>query len=238
MNQELSGTAGSQFLVAHRADLHRPAAARLERRADTGCRGAARRVRRARRPAGRRHRDRAGDRPGARDGLEPRASTRTCSPSHDADAVERRTTTQLVADPARSAVQPRDRRRPQPARARRSSSSSRRPRSPRASTRPQSTLPNPASYQLPQSSSVVFNAERRHVRSRRHGHDRRRAAAELQHPVRRARRRARRHRDPRGGGEVRLQRRRSSCRSSRRRRATRARSTTRRRRSPDSGRDR
>ena len=48
--------------------------------------------------------------------------------------------------------------------------------------------------------------QRRRVRSRRHGHHRRCAAAQLQHPVRRARGRARRHGDPRGGGEVRLQR--------------------------------
>ena len=71
---------------------------------------------------------------------------------------------------------------------------------------PESTLPNPASYQLPQSSNVVFNATRGAVRAGRDGHDRRRAAAELQHPVRGARRRTRRHRDPRRGREVRLQR--------------------------------
>ena len=43
MNQELSGTAGSQSSTAS-SNLHRPAAARLERRTDIGCRGAARRV--------------------------------------------------------------------------------------------------------------------------------------------------------------------------------------------------
>ena len=70
---------------------------------------------------------------------------------------------------------------------------------------PESTLPNPASYQLPQSSSVVSNASGGTCGPGDHGDDRRCAAPELQHPVRRARGRARRHRDPRRGREVRLQ---------------------------------
>ena len=57
---------------------------------------------------------------------------------------------------------------------------------------PESTLPNPAVYQLPQSSSTVQNAWGGTCGPGADGDDRRGAAAELQHPVRGARRRARR----------------------------------------------
>ena len=139
----------------HRADLHRPAAARLERRADAGCRGAARRVRGARRPAGRGHRDRAGDRAGARDGVEPQLRHEPARLAQHGRGE--RVYDELVADPAHPLFN-------------RAIGGD---LNPPGSTfklvvasaalasgeyTPQSTLPNPASYQLPQSSTVVFNA--------------------------------------------------------------------------------
>ena len=205
MNQELSGTAGSQFLVAHRADLHRPAAARVERRADAGCRRAARRLRRAGRP--RRARSSRSSpstgrvlamvtEPELRHEPARRRTTRTRSTPYY-DAARRRS--------GASAVQPRDRRRPEPARldvqARR--------RLGRARLGRVHAGVDPAQPRLVPAAAVEqhrLQRQRRHVRSRRHGDDRRRAAAELQHPVRRARGRARRHGDPRRGREVRLQR--------------------------------
>ena len=59
-------------LLPDRAHHHGSAAARIERRADAGCRSPACRVRRPRRAPGRRHRHRPRHRSGARDGVEPR----------------------------------------------------------------------------------------------------------------------------------------------------------------------
>ena len=94
----------------------------------------------------------------------------------------------LARRPGRPALQPRDRRRPEPARARPSSSSSRRRRSRRASTRP-IDVPQPGvATSCPQSTASSATSSGGTCGRGDDGHDRRRAAPLLQHPLRRARR--------------------------------------------------
>ena len=156
MNQALSGTAGSQFLdrIERIITGQPPRGSNVVLTLDAAV--PARRVRRARRPAGRRDRDRAGDRPRARDGVEPdlrheparRARQRRRCNATTTGSSPTRAIRCSTARSAATSTRP----------ARRSSSSSRRRRSHRATTRPSRPCRTRRRYQLPQSSSVVFNA--------------------------------------------------------------------------------
>ena len=235
MNQELSGTGGSQFLERIERIFTGQPPTRIQRRADAGCRGAACRLRRARRSAGRGHRDRAVHRAGPGDGDEPELrheSARVARHRRGAHGVRR-----PGRRPRASAVQSCDRRRSESARIDVQAGG----RLGRSGLGPLHPRIDPAEPRLVSAAAVEhrdLQRERRRVRPGRHRHDRRRAATELQHPLRRARRRAGRHGHPRRGREVRLQRVVLDCRSNRRRRATRARSTNRRPRSRASARGR
>ena len=225
MNQELSGTAGSQFL----ARIERiftgqpPRGSNVVLTLDAAVQRAAYEA--------------LGSLEGAVIAIEPatgRVLAMVTSPSYDTNLLASHNTDEVNAvlrRPRRrsgaSALQSRDRRRPEPARldvqARR--------RLGRARLGRVDAGVDPAQPGLVPAAAVEqrrLQRQRRRMRSRRHGHHRRCAAPELQHPVRRARGRARRHRDPRGGGEVRLQRLARASRWSRRPRATRGRSMTRR----------